>query len=77
MYLTRHQTAQGSRWARDGYFLPSGLSLGFLLELRRSAMIQLLTVLPQDEAATGTILAPLEPLHEVWAAGVTYLRSRG
>jgi 2-dehydro-3-deoxy-D-arabinonate dehydratase len=76
MYLTRHQTAQGPRWARDGYFLPPSLGLSFLLELRRSAMVELLTALPQDEPATGTILAPLEPLHEVWAAGVTYLRSR-
>ena len=76
MYLTRHQTAQGPRWARDGYFLPLSLGLSFLLELRRSAMVELLTALPQDEPATGTILAPLEPLHEVWAAGVTYLRSR-
>jgi len=76
MYLTRHQTAQGPRWAQDGYFLPLSLGLSFLLELRRSAMVELLTALPQDEPATGTILAPLEPLHEVWAAGVTYLRSR-
>jgi 2-dehydro-3-deoxy-D-arabinonate dehydratase len=76
MYLTRHQTAQGPRWAREGYFLPLSLGLSFLLELRRSAMVELLTALPQDEPATGTILAPLEPLHEVWAAGVTYLRSR-
>jgi hypothetical protein len=43
MYLTRHQTAQGPRWARDGYFLPLSLSLSFLLELRRSAMVELLT----------------------------------
>lgn len=76
MILTRHQTAQGPRWARDGYFAPLDLSLGFLLELRRPAMMELLDALPQDEPATGTLLAPLEPLHEVWAAGVTYLRSR-
>jgi len=76
MYLTRHQTAQGPRWARDGYFSPFSLSLDVLLELRRSAMIELLATLPQDEPATGTMLAPLEPLHEVWGAGVTYLRSR-
>jgi 2-dehydro-3-deoxy-D-arabinonate dehydratase len=76
MYLTRHQTAQGPRWARDGYFSPFSLSLGFLLELRRSAMLGLLATLPQEEPATGTLLAPLEPLHEVWGAGVTYLRSR-
>ncbi len=76
MYLTRHQTAQGPRWARDGYFLPLSLDLCLLLELRRSAMLEVLAAVPQDEPATATVLAPLEPLHEVWGAGVTYLRSR-
>jgi 2-dehydro-3-deoxy-D-arabinonate dehydratase len=32
--------------------------------------------LPKEEPATGALLAPLEVAHEVWAAGVTYLRSR-
>jgi 2-dehydro-3-deoxy-D-arabinonate dehydratase len=76
MYLTRHQTDQGWRWARDGHFLPLSLSLSVLLELRKATMVELLNSLPQDEPATGTLLAPLDPLHEVWAAGVTYLRSR-
>jgi 2-dehydro-3-deoxy-D-arabinonate dehydratase len=29
-----------------------------------------------DEPADGPLLAPLEMMHEVWASGVTYLRSR-
>lgn len=76
MYLTRHLTAAGARWALDGYFLPEGLGLGVLLELRTSAREALLAALPKDEPATGAALAPLDPTHEVWAAGVTYLRSR-
>jgi 2-dehydro-3-deoxy-D-arabinonate dehydratase len=76
MYLTRHQTTQGARWARDEYFVPPSLNLGLLLELRRTAMLDLLQALPQDEPAAGALLPPLDPLHEVWAAGVTYLRSR-
>ena len=32
--------------------------------------------LAPGEPASGAPLAPLDPLHEVWAAGVTYLRSR-
>jgi 2-dehydro-3-deoxy-D-arabinonate dehydratase len=76
MYLTRHQTFQGARWARDGYFLPFSLSLSLLLELRRAALLDVLRALPQDEPAKGDLLPPLDPLHEVWAAGVTFLRSR-
>jgi 2-dehydro-3-deoxy-D-arabinonate dehydratase len=29
-----------------------------------------------DEEATDALLAPLDPMQEVWASGVTYLRSR-
>lgn len=76
MQLTRHQTGQGARWAVDGAFLPPSLTLSALLELRRDALWQLLTLLPRDEPANDELLAPIEPLQEVWAAGVTYLRSR-
>ncbi|MDH7487311.1 MAG: fumarylacetoacetate hydrolase family protein [Anaerolineae bacterium] len=38
--------------------------------------MQLLALLPADEPAYGELLAPIDPLQEVWAAGVTYLRSR-
>ena len=76
MYLTRHQTAQGSHWALDGYLLSPGLDLSVLLGLRRRVLLDLLKSMPQDELAAGALLPPLDPLHEVWAAGVTYLRSR-
>ena len=76
MYLTRHQTAGGPRWAQDGYLLPAGLGLDLLLRLPMAAMLDLLGTLPKDEPAVGALLAPLEPAHEVWASGVTYLRSR-
>jgi 2-dehydro-3-deoxy-D-arabinonate dehydratase len=75
MQLTRHQTDQGARWAEDGFFLPPGFTLSSLLENRREAMTQLLTTLPCKEPAHGELLAPIDPLQEVWAAGVTYLRS--
>jgi 2-dehydro-3-deoxy-D-arabinonate dehydratase len=75
MQLTRHQTDQGARWAEDGFFLPPSFTLSTLLEDRREAMIQLLTTLPCSESANDELLAPIDPLQEVWAAGVTYLRS--
>lgn len=78
MLLTRHATAtpEGYRWAVDGRFLPRHLTLKLLLELPRAQAVSLCATLVTDEPASGTLLAPVEPEHEVWASGVTYLRSR-
>jgi len=78
MLLTRHLTPDNSpRWALDGRLLPRDLTLSMLLELPHAAIIKLLEVIPATEATSVTqLLAPLEPAHEVWASGVTYLRSR-
>ncbi|GIV80350.1 MAG: fumarylacetoacetate hydrolase [Litorilinea sp.] len=76
MYLTRHRTPDGARWARDGRFLPRGLKLSALLTLPRSTFLAVLEALPPGEAATGDLLPPVEPEQEVWGSGVTYLRSR-
>ncbi len=76
MYLTRHATPSGPRWARGGHYLPAGFSLRLALELPPAAARELLALLPTGEPATDPLLPPLEPEHEVWASGVTYLRSR-
>jgi 2-dehydro-3-deoxy-D-arabinonate dehydratase len=76
MYLTRHQTVTGPRWALDGHYLPSAFSLGLLLEMPAAVAASLLETLPHGEHADGPLLAPIEAMEEVWAAGVTYLRSR-
>ncbi len=76
MYLTRHLTAQGSRWALDGKFLPSGLTLDSLLMLPQETMTNFLQNMSTQQRATGDILPPLEPGQEVWGSGVTYIRSR-
>ncbi len=76
MNLSRHLTPTGPRWACDGHLLPSELNLSALLALPQAEMLALLQRLPPGEPAPGAPLAPLDPLHEVWAAGVTYLRSR-
>jgi 2-dehydro-3-deoxy-D-arabinonate dehydratase len=76
MYLTRHQAAGGPRWAVDGHFLPPAFTLGFLLQLDRVDIQPLLASIPRPDAATGALLPPVEPDQEVWACGVTYLRSR-
>ena len=76
MLLTKHLTKDGARWALDGSFLPPGLSLSTLLELSRETMLQLLSNLSKGKAVVGEEEAPIDPYQEVWAAGVTYLRSR-
>lgn len=76
MYLTRHQSEDGSRWALDGDFLPPGFSLAALLRSPRREIPAILRACPLTPGATGPLLPPIEAGHEVWAAGVTYLRSR-
>lgn len=76
MFLTRYQTPSGARWALNGDFLTTAFDLGLLLELPASAYSGFLSALRTGEKASGQTLAPIEPLQEVWASGVTYLRSR-
>src|ERR671923_745169 len=76
MLLTRHKTPNGSRWAVDGHFLPPSLNLTMLLEMPRGSMFEELERLSGNESASGEEEAPIDPQQEVWAAGVTYLKSR-
>jgi 2-dehydro-3-deoxy-D-arabinonate dehydratase len=76
MYLTRHATPHGACWAVDGQFLPEGLGLDMLLALPCAAMLATLGAARTGREAAGHLLPPVEHAQEVWAAGVTYLRSR-
>ncbi len=76
MYLTRHQTGQGPRWALDGFYLPEPFTLSMLLSLPKPAIHALLQSIPIFQEAADRLLPPIEALQEVWASGVTYLRSR-
>lgn len=76
MYLTRHQAANGPRWARDSEFLPRSFSLTGLLELSVPAATDILERLPVAGEVPEAVLPPIDPQMEVWASGVTYLRSR-
>jgi 2-dehydro-3-deoxy-D-arabinonate dehydratase len=76
MILTRHAEADGPRWAADGRLLSAGTELATILELPRSAMADRLRSTATETGARGPLLPPIEPMQEVWAAGVTYLRSR-
>lgn len=76
MLLTKHRISNGTRWAIDGHFLPAGFSLSTLLEMPREKMVTVLSTFVDSEKAWGDEEAPIDPYQEVWAAGVTYLRSR-
>ncbi len=76
MYLTRHETEEGPRWAVDGGLLPARLDLAWLLATPRAGIGEVLCASVGKERARGRLLAPVEPTSEVWAAGVTYRRSR-
>ena len=76
MLLTRYQTSSGPRWAADGRFLPRALVLDSLLDVPADRLRDVIRALTTDEPAEGPLLPPIEPGQEVWASGVTYLRSR-
>jgi 2-dehydro-3-deoxy-D-arabinonate dehydratase len=52
------------------------LTLSALLEMPRATMLEALAKFSTTEPAVGEEEAPVDPQQEVWAAGVTYLRSR-
>ena len=76
MYLTRHATNHGARWAADGKFLTANSTLALLFDIKADELDAAIKMLMTDEAASGPLLAPIEHDQEVWASGVTYLRSR-
>jgi 2-dehydro-3-deoxy-D-arabinonate dehydratase len=76
MYLSRHQAAGGPRWALDGRYLPRDFTLDHLLEVQATDVRGFREEQSLEGAAEDHSLPPIEPTHEVWASGVTYLRSR-
>jgi 2-dehydro-3-deoxy-D-arabinonate dehydratase len=76
MKLTRHQTPGGPRWAVDDHYLETKVDLGSLLALSAAEIPAFVTEALTGEVAQSSLLAPIEPMQEVWASGVTYQRSR-
>ena len=76
MYLTRHRTPHGPRWAVDGHWLPGEFRLDRVLAGPSAEISEALAGTSTGEPSGGPVLAPIENGQEVWAAGVTYLRSR-
>lgn len=77
MFLTRHATPSGPRWAADGKLLQPEARLKDLLGLPQQEIASRVIELTTEEAPPAdSLLAPVEPEQEIWASGVTYLRSR-
>jgi 2-dehydro-3-deoxy-D-arabinonate dehydratase len=76
MYLSRHRTEGGARWALGGRYLPAAFTLDLLLELPAGDAPGLLESLSLAGSAEDPLLPPVEPAQEVWASGVTYEMSR-
>jgi 2-dehydro-3-deoxy-D-arabinonate dehydratase len=76
MYLSRHMAAGGPRWALDGHYLPQDFTVYRLLEFPAAEIRSHLEGQSLEEDTEDPTLPPVEPTHEVWASGVTYLQSR-
>jgi 2-dehydro-3-deoxy-D-arabinonate dehydratase len=72
MYLTRHQTVKGPRWALDGRYLPSRFRLGLILELFANLVPVDLERSSVAEVAEDPLLPPLDLQHEVWTSDGLY-----
>jgi 2-dehydro-3-deoxy-D-arabinonate dehydratase len=75
--LTKLQTPDGARWLADETPLNPSFSLSAALSLRGADLPAYIALFKTpDTHVFGDPLPPTDPLHEVWASGVTYLRSR-
>lgn len=76
MILSRRATVTGPIWFADDRPLNPSLSLAALLAVPREEMLEALAGNSEPSSSDGHVLSPAEDGHEIWAAGVTYLRSR-
>ena len=76
MQLSRRMVGKIYRWVVDGKALPVEFKLGTLLGMSRSTMFDIIASNLEDVDVSEAYFSPVEENQEVWAAGVTYLRSR-
>ncbi len=78
MLLAKHRYRGEARWSLDGRLLTAGTRLACLLTGPRSDLVAALErcLGPEGVPPEAHALAPVDENQEVWASGVTYLRSR-
>lgn len=76
MLLSRVKVGESVRLRLDDALLPEEVSLTELLQLSHEDLIAQLESLSKTPNTEGELLCPAEPTQEIWASGVTYLRSR-
>ena len=79
MYLSRITHNGVPRLKLNNTLLPETHTLSSLLQLEQTALLELVASIEQsasEEDATQEVLVPVDAQHEIWASGVTYLRSR-
>ena len=60
MYLSRHQSAAGPRWALEGRYLPAGFTLEQLLEIPSTGVRSFLEDLGSEGPAEDPLLPPVD-----------------
>ncbi len=76
MLLTQWETAEGNRWKCDDKWLDEEITLGALLCLKSADMQAVLEFQNAEDPGKCAMITPIDGDMEVWASGVTYLRSR-
>lgn len=76
MNLSKHYLSIGTRWALNGSWLPESFNFAYLLTLKKEDLFDYLGSLPTEAKAEEPLSPPIDSHQEVWACGVTYLRSR-
>ncbi|MCA9837950.1 MAG: fumarylacetoacetate hydrolase family protein [Trueperaceae bacterium] len=75
--LSKHKRTDGDRWAVNGEWLPENFSLASLLTMTKSEIGGYFkTRAASSSQLSEPSVAPIDAMQEVWASGVTYLRSR-
>ena len=76
MYLTKLSAGSSSTWANNGKLLAKSFSFKELMQLPKKNVGHYIERHDTSEPAGEELLPPIEDDQEVWAAGVTYYRSR-
>lgn len=76
MQLSRHPADHGPRWFANSSAIEEGVNLGAMLGMTKPELLDLVARAAEYGHNQPGLLKPIDSGIEIWAAGVTYLRSR-